>query len=79
MREVRTTAPDISNYPEEFIVGNLDSNSRGFPVPTGSIGIVIKVVEPKGHPDEMMIHVMVPDGRIGWVYPEDCETFSETW
>lgn len=78
MREVRTTASGVSNYLEEFIVGNLDMNSRGFPIPTGSVGVVIKVVEPTGRPDEVTIHVMVPDGRVGWIYPEDCEVIDET-
>ena len=78
MREVRTTAPGVSNYPEEFIVGSLDMKSRGFAVPTGSVGVVVKVFEPPGRPDETMIHVIVPDGRIGWIYPEDCEVISET-
>lgn len=77
LREVYTTAPGVSNYPEEFIVGSLDMNSPGFPVPAGTVGFVVKVIETKDLPEETTLHVMVPDGRIGWVYPEDCEVIDE--
>ena len=77
MREVYTTAPGYSNYPEEFIVGSLDMNSPGFSIPARSVGIVVKIVEIEGQPDETTLHVMAPDGRIGWIYPEDCEVLDD--
>ena len=77
MREVYTTAPGCSNYPEEFIVGSLDMHSHGFPVPVGTVGVVVKIVEIEDQPDETTLHVMMPDGRIGWIYPGDCEALDD--
>lgn len=74
LRESYTTSSD---YPDEFIVGSLDMSSPGFPVPCGTVAVIVKIVEPEGRPEETILHVMVPDGRIGWVYPEDCEAIDE--
>jgi hypothetical protein len=77
MREVYTTASGISNHSEEFFVGSLGMTSPGFPIPAFSVGVVVKVVKLEDHPDETVFHVMVPDGRVGWIYPEDCEAIDE--
>lgn len=74
---LRETYRTSSAYPDEFIIGNLDMSSYGFPIPQGSVCIVVRVIDHESHPDDVKLHVMVPDGRVGWVYPEDCEVISE--
>ena len=65
------------SYLDEFVVGSLDMNSPGFPVPVGTVAVIVKIVESEDRRDGLTFHVMVPDGRVGWVYPEDCEAISE--
>jgi hypothetical protein len=66
-----------SSYPDEFVVGSLDMNSPGFPVPVGTVAVIVKIVESEDRRDGLTFHVMVPDGRIGWAYLEDCEVVNE--
>ena len=63
-----------TSFHDAFTVGSLDMDSfGGFTTPNGSLAVIVKIIEKEGQPDETTYHVMLPDGRIGWVYPEDCE------
>ncbi len=74
---VRVREPNKSYSRDDFSVGNIDMMSPGFSVPPGIICIVIKVDASGVDLEETFVHVMVPDGRVGWVYPEDCEVLGE--
>jgi hypothetical protein len=57
---------------EDVTVGNLDMNQRGWIVPNGTIAVVTKVITGKGGP----YHILV-DGKVGWIFEEDCEVVNE--
>ncbi len=58
-----------------FTVGNVDRNQSGWAVPPGTIAVVTNVIPDKG--DGVTYHILV-DGKLGWVYEEDCEVVNET-
>ena len=50
-----------------------------FKVPAGSIALVLKSESGTRHsgPEDHHVHILV-DGKMGWIYPEDCEVINET-
>jgi hypothetical protein len=60
---------------EDVTVGNLDVNQRGWVVPNGTIALVTKVITDRG--GAANYHILI-DGKVGWIYEEDCEVFNET-
>jgi len=65
---VRLYEPNNSNI--DFSIGNLDRGLGGWSVPPGTIAIVTEIIP--DHGDGTTYHVLV-DGKMGWVYEEDCE------
>ena len=60
---------------EDVTVGNLDVNQRGWVVPNGTIALVTKVITDRG--GAANYHILI-DGKVGWIYEEDCEVVNET-
>jgi len=70
--EKRLDNPRIRLNTTKFYVGNLDANGSGFPVPSGSIALIMKVDQLTG------VAQVIIGNRPGWVYFEDCEPFNES-
>ena len=67
-----------ASFHDEFTVGSLDTGGfGGFTTPDGSLAVIVRIVESERNPGEEIYHVMISDGRIGWVYPEDCEALDD--
>jgi len=60
---------------ETYTVGSLDRDLPGWDIPGGTIALVTKVIPDRG--DGVTCYVLV-DGKMGWVYEEDCEVIDET-
>jgi len=58
-----------------FTVGSVDMRTFGWFVPQGKIALVVKIIPDRG--DGITCHVLV-DGKIGWIYEEDCKAVNET-
>ena len=65
---------DYRSEVEDVTVGNLDMNQRGWVVPNGTIALVTKIITGRG--DAANYHILV-DGKVGWIYEEDCEVIDE--
>lgn len=60
-----------------FIVGSLDRNT-GWEVPNGSAALIVNVVQ---EPDcwsepNSKVEILI-NGKIGWVYPNECFPFEQ--
>jgi len=60
---------------EYFTVGNVNRDLSGWAVPQGTVALVTKVIPDRG--DGVTCYILV-DGKMGWVYEEDCEVIDET-
>ena len=63
-----------ANRDSDFSVGNIDRNLPGWTVPPGSVAMITGITQSRG--DGVMFDVVV-DGKVGWVYEEDCEAIDD--
>jgi hypothetical protein len=65
-------------YGGTLTVWYIKKNAGGFKVPAGSIALVLKIEMNPSHndPDDHHVNILV-DGKLGWIYPEDCEVINE--
>ena len=59
----------------DYIVGSFLSGVGGWAVPCGTLAVIIGAIPDLGH--GLKYRVLV-DGKMGWVYKDDCELVDET-
>ena len=59
---------------EYFTVGSVNRDLPGWAVPQGTLAVVTEIIPDRG---DGVTHVLV-DGKMGWLYEEDCEIVDET-